>query len=1306
MDNLPEDNLFSIDNIIAPPPIKKYTIRPKDREACAKGKKECESTVPLQKDAPMEYSIDESGELISKFLAFEGFTGSFIASYDNWIDNMLPEQLSMIKFDLPGGIMTFSDPSFISPREGVNSQGLLYPDKARSNLLNYSGKLFAKMKLTNKINGNEIGSAQVYFGEVPVMLGSKYDNLSGKTDMQLLELNECPRDPLGYFIVEGTEKIVLLNENLRTNRFFTFYDVKTSRTVTRMTAQTLLSTSIINIFELKPQKIQDKKIKDLDFEMLKPLHLSLYFLKGASINVFVPFELWGIDNTNDIIDMIMRYIPIENQKRARYKLEETAFEYESIPNILLYVLEKYEKDIGKIPEEEMADRVNKEFDKELYPQFSNNNKEDVVNLRLRKLEMLSIMVANHLLFLIGARSLDDRDSWSNKRIMTAGLTMERLFMTILKTAFTERINELFGKAPTLNIDDIKNRFPSKIVTETFSESFRSTGWGVRGRKLRENITDILNRDSLLSTYSHLGRVNAPASDKVKNPALRFVQNGQLGYICPIETPESSRCGLVKNLAIGCYVTIERSDQIFYTLLKINTKDSLVVDSSNNFHNTALIINGVFWGWVDGTFTQSFLIKSRRNGSLYRDTCIVLHKGVLYVYTDSARPTRPLLVVDENGELELKKKYPNNSWKDVPFERLVSEGIIEYIDAWEQESKNILIAQTIWDLESQLTDKLNLELKLESAENMGNIEEVDLIKQKLFDINIRTKYSHCELDPIGIFSVASSIIPMFNRIQGPRAVFQCKMGKQALGIYHSNSSNRFDTAIKTLSFPSRPLFESQINQMVGLSDMGYGQTLMVAIMPYYGFNQEDAIIINRQTLDNGALRILRTFSLKESESKDETFHEIFCRPTPKKNEDPVIYSQLDQSGVIRVGSYVKAGDVILGKVRVPAGKSCDNKDADNISIKLTIGEQGRVERVYRTTNSRGEIVYRIKIRDYRIPQEGDKFALRYAQKGTIGLILPPEDMPFISSGKDQGLIPDVIINPHSLPSRMTIAQLFEFVTGKYAVLSGERINATAFRPFDLDSFRQELFNRGYNPNGNETMINGRTGEQLKAQIFIGPAYYQALRHHVQDKIQMRSIGNIVPLTRAPTGGRTRRGAQKIGEMERDAFISHGASKIVQERLCEVSDVYSTVFCKNCGTISNSNLVVFNIECPRCHRKDFGRVTIPYSYKLLTQILIGAGIFIRLRFDYPITTLIENLSRLNNFSSTPSLITLSSLLCEISASRSLTREQKYQLLSPIDILLRSNVSSFASSNLLISSSPNNDLYNNYRSQIFQLLSSSGY
>ena len=317
-----------------------------------------------------------------------------------------------------------------------------------------------------------------------------------------------------------------------------------------------------------------------------------------------------------------------------------------------------------------------------------------------------------------------------------------------------------------------------------------------------------------------------------------------------------------------------------------------------------------------------------------------------------------------------------------------------------------------------------------------------------------------------------------------------------------------------------------------------------------------------------------------------------------------YSMLDENGIICKGMEVNTDDILIGKVLKIISKNGNETEKD-ISITAKKSETGVVDRIIITKSETGYKLVRIIIRNHRIPEVGDKLSSRSAQKGTIGAVFRHEDLPFTS----QGIVPDLIINPHAIPSRMTINQLMETALGKWGCFSGEECDASPFTKGSInagDEICRKLSSVGFCGKGWEVMRNGMTGEMFKARIFIGPTYYQRLKHMVKDKIHSRSRGHVTMLTRQPLEGRSRNGGLRFGEMERDAMISHGTSRFLKERLFEMSDPYQVNICEKCG-----NIVFSTKQCYICKRDDPITVNFPYSAKLLSQELISMGL--RMKFS---------------------------------------------------------------------------------------------
>ena len=1148
---------------------------------------------------PGEIKVDKSGKLLQEFLYFDGLTLPMIEAYNVWLDERLPEQImSTAPFVTDMGSYSFVDVKIFPPLGGIKGDEPVYPQDARASHGTYAVTVTTNLRFTPNEKGIQKGlepitsKKNITIGKIPLMLGSKYCYLSKLSPRELEELaGECSKDPFGYFIVKGNEKIVLLHEKLRVNKPLIFMDkLKKSEGVCRFTSSTLLGTTITTLFYSKDE-----------FSLQLQIFDSKTLTK--SFNVFHAFQLLGITDEKEIEQMILNFVNKENKNKIKIFLSSSFYQYNSKKADVVEVMGKLRElpsDYGTI--EEKTAYYRKLVDDNLFRQMAGFDP-------VKKLNMLSILIARYSEHYIGQRPADDRDSWVNKRVLSAGPAMEQLFNML----WGKRVSELLEfinenkSDPNLSLDTVINRFnPGTFISDNFVSSFDPNKWGLNGIKIKDNMTDFIKNDTLLSKYSQILRISPQTSTEGKQLSIRLVHPSQMGLVCPVATPEGKRCGIVKEMAIGCYTSVIRKEDPILTIVR---GMNLVSESRTQMMTSAFILNGKFMGWCDGLELRNILRRFRKQGKLWKDMLVSFEEpNMLWIYTDGGRLTQPLLTVNDNQRLIIEEK---NLW-DASFNELIKAGAIEYLDPTETDEKDILIAETIWDPVFNVDDIYQIS---KSATSQRDPFAVMAIQEGI--IGNKKKYSHCFMDPSAILSVLASIIPMPERNQAPRNSYQCSMGKQALGIQHTNAINRFDTEVKSLMYPTRPLFETETYKMIGLDQLPAGENVMVAIMPYMGFNQEDSIIINKGALDRGRFRIIRTITCKTVEvlaTKDGSSELIGLPPSAysqDKKELAKKFRKLGPNHIVRVGEIVKEGDCLVAKTK----KSPDGELSD-VSLYVGLGQGGIIERVlvsdtgFSTGNySDNRKVVSIKIREMRVPQAGDKFASRYAQKGTIGLVLQEENMPFVMYGKNKGVRPDIMINPHGIPSRMTQGKIIEIIASKAAAASGGTINCTSFRPFNIDDMRSTLRTNGFNSSGYEVMANGLTGKPYQADIYMGPCYYQALRHNVKDKIQSRARGPSSKLTRQPISGRALGGAIKIEEMARDACISHGISNLLKEKF-EHSDAFQTIFCKNCKYLSSTNINNLNMKCPVCGFKDFGLISIPYSFKLLIHELSGAGLLLKL------------------------------------------------------------------------------------------------
>lgn len=407
----------------------------------------------------------------------------------------------------------------------------------------------------------------------------------------------------------------------------------------------------------------------------------------------------------------------------------------------------------------------------------------------------------------------------------------------------------------------------------------------------------------------------------------------------------------------------------------------------------------------------------------------------------------------------------------------------------------------------------------------------------------------------------------------------------MGVYASNHFMRMDTLAHILYYPQKPLVCTKSMDLLHFKELPAGCNAVVAIACYTGYNQEDSIIMNKSSIDRGIFRsaFFRTYN-DAKQSEEERFEIPDFRKTLGRRKGT--YEKLDKDGIVEPGATVSGDDIIIGKTAlIKSGLDREeellndgltmNRDAvlkerKDVSTQLKHSENGKIDSVVVTINNEGQIFTKVKMRSIRIPQIGDKFASRHGQKGTIGMTYHQEDMPFTQ----EGIVPDLIINPHAIPSRMTIGHLVECLSSKVAALKGEEGDATPFQNSEskntVESISAQLHSLGYQLRGNEVMYNGFTGKKMEVMIFLGPTFYQRLKHMVDDKMHSRGRGPMQILTRQPTEGRSRDGGLRFGEMERDCMISHGAARFLKERLFEVSDKYNMHVCEICGLICQANL----------------------------------------------------------------------------------------------------------------------------------------
>jgi DNA-directed RNA polymerase subunit B' len=591
----------------------------------------------------------------------------------------------------------------------------------------------------------------------------------------------------------------------------------------------------------------------------------------------------------------------------------------------------------------------------------------------------------------------------------------------------------------------------------------------------------------------------------------------------------------------------------------------------------IFVNGKFAGDVDnGKDFVSQVRNARRTGALPVNMNVIYeeHLDQVFIETCRGRTRRPLIVVKDGIPLLTEKHIKQLQKNELGWNDVVSQGIIEYLDAGEEE--NALVA---FD-EKELT----------------------------------SEHTHLEITPLAMMGIVTTLVPWGDHNPSARLAIGSKNQKHAIGFYAANFPARMDMDVNLLHTPQVPIVQSIMHELSAYNAHPSGQNIVVAVMSYKGYNMEDAVILNRGSIERGFARssYFRPAIAEELRYSGGLMDNI-CTPDKevKGYKSEKDYRLLEGDGIIYPEAQVKEEDVIIGKTSPPRFLSSleEYSLSSNIrresSVALRHGEEGVVDFVLITENEEGNKLVQVRIRDQRIPEIGDKFCSRHSQKGVVGLIVPESDMPYTASG----IIPDMLFSPHSIPSRMTISHLLELIGGKMGALSGRLVDGTTFEGETEDALRKELLSMGFRENGTETLYNGITGERMEAKIFIGSMYYLKLKHMVANKIHSRARGPIQLLTRQPTEGRAKEGGLRLGEMEKDTFVAHGASLLLKERFD--SDKTVVPICENCGIIAIHDTYKDKRYCPICgDNVDVNDIEISYAFKLILDEFKSLGIYPKL------------------------------------------------------------------------------------------------
>ena len=1101
--------------------------------------------------------------------------------------------------------ITFENFSIYRPQiyENNGSTKIMFPQEARLRNFSYSSAMTIDLNIKYTVrNGENYKNVlnyqkkikNVHIGKLPIMLKSDLCVLNQYKHLDHNETGECYMDPGGYFIINGSEKTCISQERAAENQIYCF-NIEKNNNKWSWKAE---MKCIPDWKCISPKQIT-MYIASRNNGYGKAIYLQIPRIK-IPIPLFIIFRAFNIISDKEICELIVLNIDNENMKKMlnalkasiidanKYMTKESAIKF--IVNNVIYTPMNMDKETGSKKKYDFAMEV---LSNDIFPHCKTET---------QKIYMLGYMTNMLLQTSFGWLQESDRDSYMNKRVDLTGPLLNNLlrnyFNKLVKDMKKQIIREINTGSWKSN-DDYENIITKtniyKIIKSTTIEQGikRALATGDFGiKQINSNkvgVAQVLNRLTYLSSLSHLRRVNTPIDKSGKLVPPRRLHNSTWGFLCPAETPEGQSIGIVKNLAYLAHITINSNSSGLYDYILpiIQSLDTYTGSYKDLDDFAKVFINGSWVGFTNDPEKVYLTLKDKKyKGIINIYTSIIFNSKLkeIRVCNDAGRITRPLLKVKHNkiqytNSIIQKIKDDELNWDDLVVGIKLEDSIIEYVDSYEQ--NNAMIAMKAVDLANNNTNN-----------NNNNIYH----------------YSHCEIHPSTIFGILASCIPFPDSNQSPRNTYQSAMGKQAIGMYVTNYDNRMDKTAYVLTYPMRPLVETRIMNIIKLNNIPSGQQVIVAIASHTGYNQEDSLLFNQGSIDRGLFLATIYHTEKDEDKKLFGTEEVRCKPdkTKTKNIKFGNYDKLTPQGIMKENTLIEDRDIIIGKV-IPIK---ENKNDFTKSVKFSDGsishrthEESYVDKNYIETNGDGYNFCKVRIRNFRKPVIGDKFSSRHGQKGTIGNIIPEQDMPFTANG----LKPDIIINPHAIPSRMTIAQLKETLLGKVLLEMGLFGDGTSFGEFDISNIIDKLNDLGYESKGNELMYNALTGEQLTMNIFIGPAFYQRLKHMVNDKQHSRSIGPMVNLTRQPAEGRSRDGGLRFGEMERDCMISHGASRFTKGRIYDASDAFSVFVCNKCGLIASFNNKEHIHYCNTCgNRNDFKYVEIPYACKLMFQELITMNI----------------------------------------------------------------------------------------------------
>jgi DNA-directed RNA polymerase II subunit RPB2 len=1092
---------------------------------------------------------------------------------------------------------------------------------------------------------------KIYLGRFPIMLQSKLCILSGLSSEVRYNMGECKNDYGGYFIIDGKEKVIVPQEKFSNNMLYikknkeddTYSYSAEIRSVSEDASKPIRTMAVKIVAPTTVLSNNQMVVTVPNVRKPVPLFILMRALGVVSDKSIIEYCLLDLKKNEPYIDL---FIPSIHDAIQIFN-QETALKYiasftkrRTITGVLDILMNYFLPHIGEKNFLDKAYYIGYMVNRLLRVYTKDDKPTDRDNFRFKRIEMSGTLIYDLFreYYLIQHRNIGQK------------IDKEYYYHTgKYKQGFLDLIND--------NYDAF---FKERVVETGFRKAFKGN-WGSESHTKRVGVVQDLNRLSWNSFISQLRKLNLPLDASAKVVGPRLLNSSQWGYIDPIDTPDGGNIGLHKHMAISTLITSGYSCWPLIKWLRSKTAIRILQECTPEFLGSLskVIVNGVWIGGIENPLELVKLIKLfRRNGIIpvYTSVSFDYENNEVCVYSDGGRLTRPVYY--------LEKKSLNEFGKPSFERKEVLEKILDGNFSWQEivsgfKEKGVkdfnYKKDVLYDLEELYPDLNTLEKVEQGLEKYKSVvdyvdtseEEGLLFATTTDDLKKNKYYTNLEVDPSLILGVMGNqiIYPENNPVT--RNSFSCGQSKQAVSVYHSNYQMRIDKMGVVLNNGQIPLVKSRYLEYINNEQQPYGVNAIVAIMSYTGYNVEDAILINEGSVKRGIFNTTyySMYEAREESSKvsgsttNSYFADVAAKTVVKGIKPGYDYSHLDKYGIIRENVALDDKMVVIGQV---SSSTEDSEVVTDSSVFPKKGQLGFVDKAFITEGEEGFRIAKVRVREERLPAIGDKMASRAGQKGTLGLIIPEDDMPFCADGTR----PDLIINPHALPSRMTIGQLVECLLGKVCVSYGGFGDCTAFQTKGPNTkiYGEALTNAGFHSSGNQILYNGMTGEQLYSEIYMGPTYYMRLKHMVKDKINYRARGPNTQLTRQPVQGRANDGGLRIGEMERDGVMAHGASAFLNDSFMVRGDEYYMAVCNKtgCTAIYNEALNLFlspfadgpvkfkgtmdgklNIDNISRFGRSFSVVRIPYSLKLLIQELQVMNIQMRIITE-------DNIDQLMNMS----------------------------------------------------------------------------